>query len=113
MGRRPRKRPRHIGTKLRQIRNALGLSQTQIARRLRLPKEFKRGIISNFENDDREAPLFVLLAYAREAGLCLEVIVDDALEMPPDLPMIPAHQPLQIKQTKPPGRRKLADLSGR
>jgi len=94
MGTRRRKRQKHLGAKLRQIRDALELSQAQLARRLRLPKEFKRGIISNFENDDREPPLFVLLAYAREAGICLEVIVDDALNLPAHLPLAPPHQPL-------------------
>jgi len=95
MGTRRRKRPKHLGAKLRQIRDALGLSQTQLARQLRLPKEFKRGIISNFENDDREPPLFVLLAYAREAGICLEVIVDDAINVPRKLPVTPPHKPLE------------------
>ena len=101
MGTRRRKRPRHLGAKLRQIRDALGLSQAQLARRLRLPKEFKRGMISNFENDDREPPLFVLLAYAREAGICLEVIVDDAINIPSKLPVTPPHKPLEshIKRT--------------
>ena len=104
MGTRRRKRQKHLGAKLRQIRDALELSQAQLARRLRLPKEFKRGIISNFENDDREPPLFVLLAYAREAGICLEVIVDDALNLPAHLPVVPPHQPLasQSKRTVKP-----------
>ena len=102
MGTRRRKRQKRLGAKLRQIRDALGLSQAQLARQLRLPQEFKRGMISNFENDDREPPLFVLLAYAREAGICLEVIVDDAINVPSKLPATPPHNPLerQIKTIK-------------
>jgi hypothetical protein len=68
---------------------------------LRLPKEFKRGIISNYENDEREPPLFVLLAYARVAGICLEVIVDDAIDVPPKLPVAPAHRAIEISRRKP------------
>jgi len=100
MGRRSRRRPGRIGEKLRQIRNALGLSQNQITHHLLLPKEFKRGIISNYENDEREPPLFVLLAYARVAGICLEVIVDDAIDVPTKLPVTPAHRAIEISRTK-------------
>ena len=100
MGRRSRRRPGRIGEKLRQIRSALGLSQNQITHNLLLPKEFKRGIISNYENDEREPPLFVLLAYARVAGICLEVIVDDAIDVPTKLPVTPAHRAIEINRTK-------------
>jgi transcriptional regulator with XRE-family HTH domain len=102
MGMRRRIRPDRIGTKLRQIRDSLGLSQSQIAKRLRLPEEFTRGLISNYENDEREPPLFVLLAYAREAGICLEVIVDDSLKVPAKVPVHPPHQALKVSQPKRP-----------
>jgi transcriptional regulator with XRE-family HTH domain len=105
MGTRPRMRPRRIGAKLRQIRDALGLSQNQLARRLRLPKEFKRTLISNYENDEREPPLFVLLAYAREAGICLETIVDDAINVPLKLPVTPAHRPIEISSKRTVGQK--------
>ena len=100
MGKRSRSRPERIGEKLRQIRNALGLSQNQLTHHLLLPKEFKRSIISNYENDEREPPLFVLLAYARVAGICLEVIVDDAIDVPPKLPVTPAHRAIEINRAK-------------
>jgi len=100
MGKRSRSRPGRIGEKLRQIRNALGLSQNQITQHLELPEEFKRSIISNYENDEREPPLFVLLAYARVAGICLEVIVDDAIDLPTKLPVIPAHRAVETNRTK-------------
>src|SRR6185369_3276018 len=89
MGIRPRVRPDRLGSKLQQIRTALGLSQSELTTRLKLPEEFKRNIISNFENDEREPPLFILLAYAREAGICLEVIVDDSMDLPVKLPVRP------------------------
>jgi transcriptional regulator with XRE-family HTH domain len=100
MGRYPRRRQKRVGAKLRQIRDALGLSQTQIARRLRLPTKFTRTIISNYENNEREPPLFVLLAYAREAGICLDVIVDDKIDLPTSLPGTPVHGPIKITSGK-------------
>jgi transcriptional regulator with XRE-family HTH domain len=100
MGKNPRRKQDLIGTKLRQIRDALELSQAQIAQRLQLPENFTRSIISNYENDEREPPFFVLLAYAREAGVCLDVIVDDDVELPKDLPATPVHRPVAITRSK-------------
>jgi transcriptional regulator with XRE-family HTH domain len=100
MGKNPRRKQDLIGTKLRQIRDALELSQAQIAVRLQLPEKFTRTNISNYENDEREPPLFVLLAYAREAGVCLDVIVDDEIELPTDLPATPVHRPIAITRSK-------------
>ena len=106
MGIRPRHRPDRVASKLLQIRNALGLSQSEIVRRLKLPENFKRTMISNFENDEREAPLVVLLAYAREAGICLEVIADDAIDLPDKLPVSPPHQPVDLSSTKKGSKRR-------
>jgi transcriptional regulator with XRE-family HTH domain len=100
MGKNPRRKQDLIGTKLRQIRDALELSQAQIAVRLQLPENFTRTIISNYENDEREPPLFVLLAYAREAGICLDVIVDDEIELPKNIPANPVHRPIAITRLK-------------
>lgn len=91
MGRYPRRRQRRLGEKLRQIRDALGLSQSQIVHRLGLVDEFTRTNISNYEQDEREPPLFVLLEYARLAGICLDVLVDDKHDLPRLLPSTPVH----------------------
>jgi transcriptional regulator with XRE-family HTH domain len=40
------------------------------------------GNISRFEQGLREPPLFVLLAYARVAGVSIDVLVDDDLDLP-------------------------------
>jgi transcriptional regulator with XRE-family HTH domain len=40
------------------------------------------GHISQFEQDKREPPLPLLLRYAKVAGMNLEVLVDDDLELP-------------------------------
>ena len=42
--------------------------------------------ISEYESGRREPPLWVLLAYARAAGVHLEDIVNDNVELPDKLP---------------------------
>jgi transcriptional regulator with XRE-family HTH domain len=81
-----RPRPDRLAAKLRQIREKLGLSQTQMLTRLALEENMHYGRISQYENDDREPALKTLLAYARVAGVHLEDIVDDDLDLPAKLP---------------------------
>lgn len=100
MGRYPRRRQRRLGEKLREIRNALGLSQSQIIHRLGLTDEFTRTNVSNYEQDQREPPLFVLLEYARIAGICLDVLVDDRVDLPVAIPSTPVHSPTKILRIK-------------
>ena len=82
----PRPRPDRLASKLRQIREALELSQTQMLVRLGLEDSMHYGRISQYENDEREPALTTLLAYARVAGVHLEDIVDDELDLPAKLP---------------------------
>jgi transcriptional regulator with XRE-family HTH domain len=82
----PRPRPERLAEKLRQIREALGLSQTQMLARLGLEDSMHYGRISQYENDEREPALSTLLSYAHVAGVHLEDIVDDDLELPSKLP---------------------------
>jgi transcriptional regulator with XRE-family HTH domain len=44
------------------------------------------GHISEYEAGKREPPLPVLLHYARAAGIHMEVLVDDAMDLPRTLP---------------------------
>lgn len=46
----------------------------------------KPGHISEYESDKREPPLTVLLQYARMAGVQVEVLIDDELDLPNRLP---------------------------
>ena len=87
-----RRRPKRLAEKLLQIRLALGLSQNEILRRLGAEEDLYRTNISNYELGEREPPLYVLLGYARLAGVCLEVIVDDELNLPAKLPANPKHK---------------------
>ncbi len=82
----PRPRPERLANKLRQIRESLELSQTQMLVRLGFEDTMHYGRISQYENDEREPNLNTLLAYARVAGIHLEDIVDDDLDLPSKLP---------------------------
>jgi len=82
----PRPRPQRLAAKLLQIRERLGLSQTQMLVRLGLEDEMHYGRISQYENDEREPSLMTLLAYARVAGVHLEDIVADEFDLPAKLP---------------------------
>lgn len=81
MIKRSRRRPSPIKLpdKLTQIRNDLGLSQSEIASRLGVDN---RASISGYERGEREPPLPVLLAYARLAGVSIESLVDDKMKLP-------------------------------
>jgi len=85
MGRVAVKNPRRIGKKLREIRLMLRLSQDGIVERMGLKGELKRTSVSNFERKRRVPSLLVLLRYARLAGVCMEVLVDDELDLPQKL----------------------------
>ena len=81
----PRPRPDRLSEKLRQIRERLGLSQSQMVVKLGLGN-MKASRISQYETNDREPSLKTLLEYSYAAGVHLEEIVDDALDLPDKLP---------------------------
>lgn len=81
-----RPRPERLAEKLLQIRNALGLSQTEMWRRLGLEDEVTYDRISKYETGRNEPPLTTLLNYARLANVYLDALVDDALDLPARLP---------------------------
>ena len=82
----PRPKPLRLAEKLLQIRQGLGLSQTQMLTRMGLEENMHYGRISEYEQDKREPTLMTLLAYARAASVHLEDIVDDDFELPRRLP---------------------------
>ena len=98
MGKNPRRKQHRLPSKLRQIRESLELSQSEILWRMGFGEELKRTIISNYESGHREPPLYVLLQYARLAGLCLDVLVDDELEVPKRLPGVPTHRGVIVRK---------------
>jgi transcriptional regulator with XRE-family HTH domain len=81
-----RRRPERLAEKLLQIRNTLGLSQTDMWRRLGIEDEVPYTRISDYELDKSEPTLMVLLQYARVANVYMEALVDDDLNLPDKLP---------------------------
>jgi transcriptional regulator with XRE-family HTH domain len=81
-----RPKPTRLAEKLRQIRLALGLSQSEMHRHLGVEEmiEFKR--ISDYELGKNEPPLMILLQYARAAGVSIDILADDDLDLPARLP---------------------------
>jgi len=81
-----RPKPERLAEKLLQIRNALGLSQPQLHKRLGVEDLIEYNELSKYELGKREPPLKILLQYARVAGVHMEDIVDDELDLPENLP---------------------------
>ena len=81
-----RPRPERLAEKLLQIRNALGLSQTEMLRRLGVEDMIEYHTISKYELGKNEPPLMILLRYARVAGVHVEDLIDDELDLPARLP---------------------------
>lgn len=90
MGRSRRPHPERLALKLLRVREALGVSQAEMVRLLAQPKVHPAHV-SGFERGEREPSLPALLSYARLAGVCLDVLVDDTLDLPEKLPSKPKH----------------------
>lgn len=89
MGQARRPQPTRLALKLRQVRTLLGLSQEQMAERLKHVKSPPQpGHISEFERGKREPSLLVLVAYARVSGVLVDELVDDELDLPKKLPPV-------------------------
>jgi transcriptional regulator with XRE-family HTH domain len=89
MGEKARQKPERLAGKLLQIRSALGLSQNELIKRLGV--ELAQNRVSDYELGKGEPPLPLLLRYARLAGVCLERLVDDDLNLPERLPAKQRH----------------------
>jgi transcriptional regulator with XRE-family HTH domain len=92
MGQASRTTPERLAEKLIQIRLTLDLSQNELIRRLGLEDELTQARISAYERGVREPPLLVLLVYARIAGVYVDVLIDDDLELPLKLPARPTSE---------------------
>ena len=99
MGRSPRPKPARLADKLRRIRITLGLSQDEMLERLGFATELFRSSISGYELGTREPPLPVLLRYAQVAGVWLDVLVDDGVDLPDKIPSVPISEGIKPKPT--------------
>lgn len=80
MGRSRRNKPVKLSQKLLAIRKRLRMSQTEMARALELTVHYSA--VSNYELGTREPDLIVVLRYARLAGVPMEMLVDDKMNLP-------------------------------
>jgi transcriptional regulator with XRE-family HTH domain len=85
MGKHSRPQPRRLPKKLRLIRDALGLSQSQILKEMGLDDKYTRNNLSNYETGKRETPWPIQLGYARLADISVDLLLDDKLELPDHL----------------------------
>ena len=85
MGRGSPEKPERLGEKLLQIRNSLELSQEGMVRVLAPGGKITRNDISKYERDVRQPSLLLLLRYARVAGISVDELLDDELDLPKKL----------------------------
>ena len=86
MGRAARLKPERLSEKLLQIRTALGLSQSQMLKHLELEDTIYPQNLSGYETGERLPPLPIILRYARAANVWTDVLIDDELDLPDELP---------------------------
>lgn len=79
MGKRERQKPALLAAKLKAVRLALDLSQTEMVTQLGLEEALGRNHLANFESGFREPNLIVLLKYARLARITVDELIDDDL----------------------------------
>jgi transcriptional regulator with XRE-family HTH domain len=84
--------PERLAEKLLLIRSALGLSQSEMLRRLGLEDDLWYTQISGYELGRSVPPPVVLLEYARVANVYVEALIDDELDLPDRLPSAGKHE---------------------
>ena len=83
MGSEKTAKPERLAEKLKQIRLALEMSQEGMAQALeRQGVKSYKAYVSYYESGVRVPNLLVVLAYARIAGVPMETLVDDELDLP-------------------------------
>jgi transcriptional regulator with XRE-family HTH domain len=70
--------PQHLAKKLQAIRDSFGVSQYRLARMLEVDQYTR---LSEYESGRRVPSFVTLIHYARLAGIPLEFIVDDDIDM--------------------------------
>ena len=90
-----RPKPKRLAEKLLHIRTVLGLSQTDMWRRLGLEDSVTYDRISKYETGRNEPPLETLLQYARLASINTEALIDDDIDLPDKLPGTVNHEEIK------------------
>ena len=87
MGKASRVRPKRLSGKLAAIRKALELTHEDLITKLNCPHiPLYRASISQYESGKIEPPLLVLLRYAKLANVYVDVLIDDEIDLPENLP---------------------------
>jgi transcriptional regulator with XRE-family HTH domain len=77
MARYRRKAPKKLGSKMREVRLRLGMTQEEVAKYLGTDS----GTISRYERRLREPSLLEILAFSRMSGVGFDVLVDDKMSL--------------------------------
>ena len=87
MGKSKRMRPKYLGEKLQAIRQYFDCTLEQMAEKLS-NEEFsiRRQAVSQYELNQNEPPLPVLLSYARMAKITIDVLADDKIQLSDHFP---------------------------
>lgn len=100
MGRAARPKPVRLGEKLLRIRRTLELSQDGMVVKLSASNTLTSASISAYELGQREPPLSILLEYARLANVFLDVLADDELDLPNELPSGVKHEGVKRRSSR-------------
>ena len=84
-----RHNPKRLASKLKQIRVGLDLTQAGMVEQLGNPEALLQTSISGYERGARVPPLLILLKYAQLAGVPVDVLLDDSVDLPAELPSKP------------------------
>jgi transcriptional regulator with XRE-family HTH domain len=93
MGRKGRhESPKRLGAKLLSIRDSLGFSQNGMLRHLGIGEEYTREELSAYERGVSTPPLHILLKYSKAVRVWVNVLIDDELDLPAELPTRRMHE---------------------
>jgi len=92
MGTVARRKPKRLAEKLLEIRKAFGDSQNELIKRIGFTDEVSQSDISAFERGTREPPLYILLRYSELARVWVNVLIDDAMNLPKKIPSSIMHE---------------------
>jgi transcriptional regulator with XRE-family HTH domain len=81
-----RRAPKRLAEKLLAIRLSLNLSQRGLIRKMGLEGELKQAEVSMYESGRRFPSILVLREYALLAGVWIDYLVVDDLDLPETLP---------------------------
>lgn len=95
-----RRNPERLAEKLLKIRAGLELSQRGLIRRMGLIDDLTQAEVSMFESGRRVPSLLVLKEYADIAGVWLDVLVSDDLDLPEELPCRPKNEGVKRKMAR-------------